>query len=596
MPVSPRLDSEGVLRISVKSNGRPMAEAHALVSVEVQRAVNRVPSARLVFADGDMPTGDWPAADDASLRPGASISIAAGYGDEQRIVFKGIVVGLGVRIDADNASRLVVECRHEAVRMTLGRSTERHVRRSDDAIIRELVQACGLEAEVDATGRTHEVLTQYDCSDWDFAVARAAANGLLVIAGDERVAVQAPRTSDAAVLGVAWGEDLLSFSADLDALSQLAEVRAVAWSPARQSSIEGAPAMPQALSGQGNLDAATLAAALGSAPGRLHTSLALDEAELGAWAKARQLEAGLARIRGRMSFQGSAEARVGALIEVRGVGACFNGKVFVTAVEHEMVDGNWITAVEFGLAPQALGAPAEPDAASAPGRLPGVEGLQIGVVTQIDGDPAGEQRIQVSLPVPPAAQNKVWVRHAQLQASAGFGALFMPEVGDEVVVGFLDREPSHPVVLGSLYSSARKPPHALERSNDIKALVTRCGHRLEFDDGRQSITVSTPARNKLVLSDGGKSVLLQDQHGNRVQLDAGGITIDTPGNLRLSAKGGVSIDAVGAVDIRSAVDLQCTGLNVACQAAVTFSAEGGASAELKAAGQTSVKGAMVLIN
>lgn len=224
------------------------------------------------------------------------------------------------------------------------------------------------------------------------------------------------------------------------------------------------------------------------------------------------------------------------------------------------------------------------------------EGLQVGVVTQLGGDPAGEQRIRVGLPLLQGPNETVWARLLQGQASDGFGAFLLPEVGDEVVVAYFDNDPSNPVVLGSLYSSRHKPPHALEAQNDIKAWVTRCGHRLEFDDKDKRVTLSTPANNRVVLSDEGQSIVLQDQSGNKVELHRAGITIDTPGDLRLTARGAITLDAVGALTIDARADVKLAGLNVVCDAQVGFSAKGTASAELSAVGLTTVKGAMVMIN
>ena len=190
----------------------------------------------------------------------------------------------------------------------------------------------------------------------------------------------------------------------------------------------------------------------------------------------------------------------------------------------------------------------------------------------------------------------VWARVAKLYASESFGAFFLPEVGDEVLLGYFNADPSHPVVLGSLYSSKRKPPYELGASNDIKAIVTRCKHRIEFDEKDKIITITTPAENKVVISDKDKSILLSDQNGNTVKLDPGGIALDSPKEITCTAKGGITLDAVGAVNISSKADVKAQGLNVNCQAQVGFVAKGTASAELSASGQTTVQGAMVMIN
>jgi uncharacterized protein (DUF2345 family) len=99
-----------------------------------------------------------------------------------------------------------------------------------------------------------------------------------------------------------------------------------------------------------------------------------------------------------------------------------------------------------------------------------------------------------------------------------------------------------------------------------------------------------------VFSDTDKSILIQDQNSNKIELGTGGITLDSPKDIKITAKGGITIDAVGAVSISSKADVKAAGLNINCEAQVGFVGKGTANAELSAAGQTVVKGAMVMIN
>jgi Rhs element Vgr protein len=597
MPASPQLGADGVLSVAIKCNGAPLGEAAQLISVEVRNAVGQIPSARLLLEDGNMPDGSWELADGSQLLPGSAIEIEAGYGDERETIFEGQVVRLGVDIEGQNRSRLIVDCRDKAVAMTLLRRNQVYLEQTDSALMQTLVGNAGLSHSISATTPQHKELLQYHCSDWDFLLARAELNGLLVIVQDGKVTAEAPDVSGAAVLKVSWGIDLHEFSAEMDARTQRQSVVAVGWDPATQAIQSGNSASPQSLNAQGNLSGSTLAAALGGdGSQRLQTSALVDKASLDAWGKAEQLKAGLARLRGRLSFQGSAKARVGKLIELAGVGARFSGTLFIGRVEHRLKDGNWITEVGFGLDPDWFCA--RPDIVAPPngGRLPGVGGLQVGVVVKLDGDPMTQQRIQIKLPVLQAETETLWARLLQGYASNGFGLFFLPEVGDEVLVGFFDQDPSSPVVLGSLYSSSRAPYKPLEAENNFKTLLTRCKHKLEFDEKDKIVTLTTPGNNKLVLDDKDKSIVVQDQHGNKIKLSSAGILLDSPKDIELKAKGNVSIDAVGSISLTAKADVKASGLNIECSAQVGFTGKGSASAELSAAGQTTVKGAMVMIN
>lgn len=109
MPHSPQLGSEGVLQVSVQSDGQPLDDRIALRSVHVRRAVGSIPSARLVIAEG-ADVGEWPAADAAAFQPGARVTIAAGYGGgSARTLFDGVVARVGLQISGDNDRRVVVD-------------------------------------------------------------------------------------------------------------------------------------------------------------------------------------------------------------------------------------------------------------------------------------------------------------------------------------------------------------------------------------------------------------------------------------------------------------------------------------------------------
>ncbi|ROZ72670.1 type VI secretion system tip protein VgrG [Ramlibacter sp. WS9] len=596
MAPSPNVSAEGVMRITVSSNGTKLPETVGLVSVTVSRAANAIPFARLVVADGDMAAQLFPVGDGELFKPGSAITIKAGYQDEESTIFEGIVVRQGLKITGQNFSRLVIECRDKAAVMTVGRKNANYVDQKDSDILSTLFSDAGLATDIGATALQHKELVQYYCTDWDFAIARAEANGMLVVVTDGKAVVKVPDMSAASALSVTYGIDLIEFDADIDARSQLASAQGFAWDPKTQATIQGTAATPPSLNKQGDLKGSDLAKVLGVETYRLQTPAPLESASLKTWADAQQLKAGLARVRGRMKFQGSALAQVGGLIDLAGVGTRFSGSVFVTAVDHELTDGNWWTQVEFGMSPMWFTQRADVQGPSAAGLLPGVEGLQIGVVMKLDADPEGEQRVQVSVPVMQAETDGVWARLAQLHASDGFGTFFVPEIGDEVLLGYLNNDPSYPVILGSVYSSKRKPPYELTAQNNIKAVVTRCKSKIEFNEEDKIITVLTPAGNTIVLSDKDKSILMKDQNNNKVELNPSGITLDSPKDILVTAKGTITLDAVGAVTVTSKSNVKTSGLNVDCVAQVGFSAKGAATAELSATGQTTVKGALVMIN
>lgn len=596
MANSPLADSDGVVSITILCDGTALATTTEIVSVDIQFNLNRISTATLVLNDGDMPNATFPLSETETFKPGAAVVIQLGYDQQATTVFSGVIIKHSIRVSGENNARLIIECKDKAIAMTVGRKNANYIDKKDSDIITALIGTyAGLTADVTATTTMHKELVQFYCSDWDFMVARAEANGMLVNLDAATVSVKAPAVSGSPVLSLTYGIDIIDFSADLDARHQFEKVSSNAWDLATLALQQG-EAASATLNAQGNITSATLASVIGLSEFRLQSTVPLESEFLTSWAKAQQVKSGLARIRGHVSFQGSALAKPGSLIELAGVGARFNGNIFVSGVNHSVVDGNWITRVEFGLSPNWFTESTDVIAPPAAGITAGISGLHIGVVKKLDADPDSQHRVQVSIPEMSATTDGFWARLANFYSSNSFGAFFIPEIGDEVVLGFFNDDPSHPVILGSLYSSKNVPPYTIAAENNTKAIVTRTKMKMEFDEEKKIITIITPGANKIVISDDGKSILLQDQNSNKVTLDSSGISLDSPKDITLTAKGKIVMTATQNIEATAQMDIKQTGLNITSTANVGFTAKGSATAEVSAAGTTTIKGAMVMIN
>lgn len=596
MTNSPKLEGSGLVELKIFCKGKEIDGAWKIISVTITRRVNQVPRARIILLDGDITKGEFPVSDDDGFKPGSEVEIKAGYDQQTETVYKGIVIKHGLRVKGENEAQVVVDCRDKAVKMTVGRKNANYVDKKDSDIISGLItSASGVAADVKSTDTTYKELVQYYCSDWDFMLSRADANGMLVIVEDSKVSVQPPDTGSSPQLTLTYGDDIISFEAQMDASTQVSKVTGTTWELSSQSAVTQDGASPS-LNEQGDVSSADLADVMGLDVFNVQTAAPLDKTGLKSWADAHMLRAGLARIRGTMKFQGSAKAKPGVLMTLKRLGNRFNGDVFISGTTHYFTPCNWVTEAKFGVDPEWF--TRKPDVVIPPaaGWLPGVEGLQIGVVKQLAQDPEKENKIQVTIPVMNNKTEGVWARIAKFHGSNTIGAFFMPEIGDEVILGYVNNDPCHPVILGSLYSSKNPPPYTLEDENNIKAIVTRSKHKLEFDEDKKIITLETPGGNKMILSDDGKSISILDENSNKVVLDTGGISMESPKDIKVTAKGKIQMDGAMGVEVTSNMDIKMEGLNVNANAKVGLTAKGNATAELSASGNTTVKGAMVMIN
>jgi len=535
-------DLRDLVSFTVLLDGERMPDTYGLTELQVHKQVNRISSARLTLLDGDAASGTFGISDSASFLPGAQIEVRAGYHGTEASVFKGIVVRHAIKVRRSGGSLLTVTCFDQALKLTYGRKSA-YLGKTDSDIFSTLIGDAGLTAKVTATTEQHDAVVRYYGTDWDFLVARAELNGHIVTVDGGTVTVGPPSTDSEPVLTARYGESVVDFDAEIDAGGQPSAVQCSAWDYTGQALASASSSEP-ALNEQGNLSGAKLAEVLGLPDRQLQSCVPLSSGQLTQWANAQLLKARMARLRGRVTIDGNAAAAPGQTIQLEGLGKRFNGVAFISSVTHVLSDGDWTSEVGFGLEPGWFGE-LHPDLAPPPasGWSGGVRGLQIAKVRQIDQDPDGQTRVLVDVPAIGMEGDGIWCRLASGYATSNGGVFFVPELEDEVVLGFLNDDPAYPVVLGSLYSSQRSPPYAADAPNTYKALVTKAQLKITMEDVKKIMTLETPGGHKITLSDEAKTLTVQDLNGNKLHMASSGITLDSVGNIDISAKGNITVSA-----------------------------------------------------
>ncbi|HWM89803.1 MAG TPA: type VI secretion system tip protein VgrG [Thermoanaerobaculia bacterium] len=566
-------------QLSVKVSGEAVAREHQLVSAQVIKTVNRISSARLVYLDGSAAVSDFPLSNAATFVPGEEVEVLAGTGDDPVSLFKGMVIRQAIKVRDRSAPQLIVECRHKAAKLAVGRKNACFVDQSDGDILSALLSNAEVDADVESTAVTHSQQVQFRSTDWDFLLARAEANGKLVLTNGDKVEVKAPSFSGEPVFALQYGATILEIDAEIDSRLQFSAVKSVSWDPAGQALIEKEAADP-GVSGPGNLSSDDLAAVAALDSYQLtHAALAEEEAQ--AWADAQWLKSKMSKVSGRVKCEGIGTVNPGDLVTLGGVGERFGGDVFVTGVRHEfdLVQG-WKTHIQFGSTDKWAAEDHEVTAPKAGALLPAVNGLQIGTVAGNE-DPEGEHRVQIRLPLVNTEEDGIWARVASLDAGEERGFFFRPEIGDEVVVGFLDDDPRRAVILGMLHSSAKAAPLQGSDDNHEKAFQSRSKMKLYFDDDKKVMQLETPAGNKVTLSEEDKAITIADQNGNKIEMTADGIKIESSKAIELKAGTEVKLESGTAFSAKGGTELKL---------------EGTSAAELSSTATTKVKGGIVQLN
>ncbi|MEO0474109.1 MAG: type VI secretion system tip protein VgrG, partial [Bacteroidota bacterium] len=538
---------------------------------------------------------DFPISGSDTYIPGAEVEIKAGYHQNDVTIFKGVIVRHAIQVDIRKNALLEIHCYDKAIAMTLARNSAYFKKQKDSDIISSLISNSGLSADVKATTYQHPELVQYFCTDWDFVVNRADVVGSIVVVDDGKVSVQPPEVSASASLLIEYGDALQEIEAEIDARYQMPSVSAKSWDFSSQAQASGDSQEPS-VNEQGNLTGKTLSDVLGVSAFDLQTTGSLAADALKVWANGRLLKTRMARIRGSVRFQGNASPKPGGTIELAGLGARFNGTAFVSAVHHVIENGDWNTETTFGLDPKWFSKQADVQPPPVSGLLPGVQGLQIGKVKQIDQDEDNQFRVLVNLTMVDPAGEGIWARLTSFYATNNAGGYFFPEVDDEVVLGFLNNDARYPVILGSLYSSQHSAPFTPDKPNTNKAIITNSQLKIVFDEEKKVITIETPGGHKMEMSDEGQSILIQDSNSNKIEMSSSGILIQSNSDINIKANANINGKANANLALEATSGASLKGLTVDLAANTSLTAKGNASAELSAAGQTTVKGAMVMIN
>ena len=196
-----------------------------------------------------------------------------------------------------------------------------------------------------------------------------------------------------------------------------------------------------------------------------------------------------------------------------------------------------------------------------------IVGVFIGVVTN-NQDPDGMGRVKVKLPWLSDADESNWARVASPMAGKGRGLYFLPEVEDEVLVCFEHGDPRLPYVVGALWNGKDAPPAKNDDGkNNVRVIRSRSGHevRLNDEDGKETIEIVDMSTKNSIVFDTSKKT----------------ITVTADKDIVLSAaRGKITLDAQ-EIEVKSSANAKI---------------EAGGNMDLKASGQTNVKGATINLN
>lgn len=569
-------------------------EYQKLRTVRIDRGMNLVGRATVRFQDVG-----YVRSKSGTIKVGTKLTVKDLSSTE---MFSGTVVGVTLEVFRSEAPYLVVVADDDAYKLNRGTTTKTYLQTTYTAAVDQVLTRAGItKKQVIASSGSKEYVLQAG-TDLEFIDSTAARIGYTWWV-DQGTFHFAPAGTGAGDVHVEMGVDLEEFSVRASALRPT-EFKVGGWQPDNQQKLVGQNAKSKLWTTPSDFVKPWVggAAQLGTAATATIEPSPGDQSEAKGSAQAFFDESLAASLVARGMGHANGRIKPGATVQVKGTDPA-DGKYYVTEVQHIYDSRGFHTRFVAGpIRPSHL-----VDTLGNPGPDPGFEikGMVVGVVTD-NHDLAQNGRVKVKFAGVPDDVESHWARVMTTGSGKNRGVVFLPEVDDEVLVGFEGNDARRPVVLGSLFSKKNLLPEkskllGAQNTVDYRRITSRLGHIIEFADGM------TPTTQHVLVQLGGSATThklrlgadrfdIEVAMGKPVLIQAGTakFEITAAGDINIEGKN-INMKATTAFNIE-AVRTTVKGFNQVQMTGGTAVVKGMGQTSVEAGGPLTIKGITVAIN
>ncbi len=568
--------------VQIKAKNSPVSAElmDALAFVRVEQSVTLADRFDLHFHDPH-----FALLDDNPFGIGTEVEVLFRDSGSMVTVTKGYVTSVTSEAGQDALEQLVVSGFDASFKLTLEPKSRTFLKQDAKQIAGQVAKDHGLRAQADSPGFKYEHLLQHNETDYEFLQRLADECGFRFWVTESELHFKSvPSSSVGARLKMY--EDLRKISLRMSASNRADSAEASFWDEKQKQVIPASATTPGAATyvDKKLLDQVEKGAGKAFQKTKLVSGhVPVDEklkADALANASLRYASAGQVILKGEAV--GSPKIAAGSKVNISGAGKTIAGDFLVTSAEHVYgANVTYLTRFTAGEREPAglvdlLGGsrPSHGDSYTPWGQILSA------IVTNVE-DPENYGRVKVKFGTLGKQEESDWARVLAQGAGNGTGFQVMPEVNDEVLVGFEYGDPRRPVVLGGLWNGKDKPPDDAKtffKSGKVikRTWKTSKGNSIEFHDG------SGAKDQKIVITDGGSKAT--------ISMTESGIELKTP-----SSKQSVSVDSAGDVEVTSKKSVSVKGQKVTVEGSTGLELKG-AKIDIKASGNVTVKGAMIQLN
>ncbi len=251
-----------------------------------------------------------------------------------------------------------------------------------------------------------------------------------------------------------------------------------------------------------------------------------------------------------------------------------------------------------------------------PGKSPTIPGTQVAVVVGKSGeeiwtDQYGRVKVQFFWDQMGKLDEKssCWIRVSQPWAGKQWGGVFLPRIGQEVIVSFLDGNPDRPLIIGTLYNASQTLPYTLpgeQTKSSIKSSSSKGGsgfNELRFDDksGSEELFLQAQKDMNITVLNNYTSTVTKD-YSLKV---TGNITIEATGSVSIKSGSNFASEAGTELTNKSGTSLtnnagteltNQSGTSLTNKAGTTLTNQAAASQTVDGGGMLALKGGLVKVN
>ena len=517
---------------------------------------------------------DWLWKDDHSLlgynKPVEIAMESAGTvrheGENLKKVFSGEIASITFDFNEKSAAPGTIVAYDLSHRLHRGRHTRSFQNETDSGIVTKIAGEMGISTgRIEPSLTVHRHVAQQNQTNMEFLRERAFLNGFELYVQDNMLNFRPPPTQGKLTsLKLLWQEDVTNFRVTHDSTEQVDNVEVRAWDYRKKKTIT-ALGKKEKVSTENKRSSEQEV----SRNSKRKSKVTVVDYPASSEAEAKVVAQGIYRrlkgehIRADAEGVGNPRIRAGVKIEINKDMGKYGGEYYVTEAYHSFpMGGEYRTSFSV----RGLKAGNLLELLSPSRNLKPSQTFLVGIVTN-NNDPMNLGRVKLKFHLSPDYESD-WARVVSIGAGKNRGFDCLPEVNDEVLVGFEHGNIHRPYVIGGVWNGVDLPPTPVTNSvvkNKVRlrTIKTRTGHTFQFVEEDKSkskagIYLKTAGGHQVNLNDSQKMIEITTVDGHKITMRGKGkkrgrpasINIKSTGSLNIQAKTDINLNAKGNIRLK----------------------------------------------